>query len=247
MKRGEGVAVPIWGAGILGALLAWPVGMKPPGTGIDASWNAALAMGAYEGLHWGKDLVFTYGPLGFLQTQLVWFTDQTVLSFLYSSLIYVVFTVGLVWALRRRLALPLACLAAFVAVALLPLLELALLSAVFACFWLFEGGAEGGGRKLDAFVLAAAAFAALAALIKLSTGPLVAVVLLLGLIGARVGTRRVVAYLVALAVFLVALWLAAGQRLGDIPDFVAHTVQISSGYSSAMLRSTEVAAWKVAV
>jgi hypothetical protein len=239
--------MPVWVGGLIVALLGWRVGMNPPGVGLDASWNAALAMGVHDGLHWGKDLVFTYGPLGFLQTQLVWFTGQTVLSFLYSGLIYAVFCVGLVWALRRRLPLVLACVAAFVAVAVLPLLELGLLSAVFACFWLLEDGAERTPRQLDAFVLAGATFAAPAALIKLSTGPLVPLVLLLALLGARVGARRIVAYLVVLAVELLVLWLAAGQSLGDVPAFIQHTVQISSGYSSAMLRSTDVAEWKVVV
>jgi hypothetical protein len=237
--------VPVWVGGLIVALLGWRVGMNPPGVGIDASWNAALAMGVDQGLHWGKDIVFTYGPLGFLQTQLVWFSGQTVLSFLYSGLVYTVFCVGLVWALRRRLPLPLACLAAFVAVAVLPLLELSLLSAVFACFWLLEAGAERTPRQLDAFVVGAAAFAAPAALIKLSTGSLVPVVIFIALIGARVGTRRVVAYVVLLLALLAALWVAAGQSLGDVPAYVRHAAQISSGYSSAMLRSTEVAQWKV--
>jgi hypothetical protein len=238
------VPVPLWG-GLIVALLGWRIGMSRPGVGLDASWNAGLAMGVEQGLHWGKDVVFTYGPLGFLQTQLVWFTDQTVISFLYSGLVYVVFCVGLVWALRRRLPLVLACVAAFACVAILPLLEMSLLSAVFACFWLLEEGSMRTSRQLDAFVFAGATFAAPAALIKLSTGPLVALVLLIALVGARAGGRRVVAYLVLLAAELLVLWLATGQSLGDVPSFVAHTIQISSGYSSAMLRSTDVAAWKV--
>jgi hypothetical protein len=238
------VPFPLWG-GLVVALLGWRIGMNPPGVGLDPSWNAGLAMGAEQGLHWGKEIVFTYGPLGFLQTQLVWFTGQTVLSFLYSGLVYVVFTVGLVWALRRRLPLLVACVAAFIAVAVLPLLEMSLLSAVFACFWLLEPGRERTPRQLDAFVVAAATFAAPAALVKLSTGPLVGLVLLIALIGARVGTRRVVAFVAILAAELLVLWLATGQSLGDVPDFVAHTIQVSSGYSASMIRSTDVAPWKV--
>jgi hypothetical protein len=238
------VPVSIWG-GLVVALLGWQIGMRPPGVGLDPSWNAGLAMGVDQGLHWGTEVVFTYGPLGFLQTQLVWFSGQAVLAFLYSSVVFVVFSIGLVWALRRRLPLVLACVAAFVVVAILPLLEMSLLSAVFAAFWLLEPGRERTPRQLDAFVVVAATFAAPAALIKLSTGPLVAVVLLIALIGARVGTRRVVAYVAILAAELLLLWLATGQRLADIPDFVSHTIQISSGYSSAMLRSTDVAPWKV--
>jgi hypothetical protein len=238
------VPVSLWG-GLIVALLGWRVGFDRPGIGLDASWNAGLAMAVKQGLHWGKDLVFTYGPLGFLQTGSVWFTGQSVLSFLYAGLLHVIFCVGLVWALRRRLPLVLACVAAFVAVTVLPLLEVSLLSAVFASFWLLEAGAERTPRRLDAFVVAGAAFAAPAALIKLSTGPLVAVVLLIALIGAQAGARRVVAYLALLAALLLVLWLATGQSLGDVPDFVARTVDISSGYSSAMLRSTDVASWKV--
>ncbi len=226
-------------------MLGWRIGFDRPGIGLDASWNAGLAMAVEQGLHWGRDVVFTYGPLGFLQTGSVWFTGQAVLSFLYSGLVYVVFCVGLVWALRRRLPLAVACVAAFVAVAVLPLLEMSLLSAIFACFWLLEDGAERTPRQLDAFVVAAAAFAAPAALIKLSTGPLVALVLLIALIGARAGPRRVLGYLVLLAALLLVLWTATGQSLGGVPAFVSHTIEISSGYSSAMLRSTDVAAWKV--
>jgi hypothetical protein len=238
------VPVPLWG-GLIVALFGWRVGFDRPGIGLDASWNAGLAMAVDQGLHWGKDIVFTYGPLGFLQTGSVWFTGQAVLSFLYSALVYVTFCVGLVWALRRRLPLVAACVAAFVGVAVLPLLEMSLLSAVFACFWLLEAGVERSPRQLDAFVLAGAALAAPASLIKLSTGPLVALVLLIALVGARAGARRIVGYLGLLAALLLVLWVTTGQSLGGIPDFVSHTIEISSGYSSAMLRSTDVAAWKV--
>jgi hypothetical protein len=237
--------VPVWGAGLIVALLGWRVGMNPPGVGLDPSWNAALAMGAHDGLHWGRQLVFTYGPLGFLQTQLVWFTGQTVLAFRWSGLIYVVFCIGLVWGLRRRLPLLAAVVAAFVAVAVLPLLELSLLSAVFASFWLLEEGTEWTRRQLDAFVVLAALLAAPAVLIKLSTGPLAPLVILLALIGVRAGRWRIAAFVLLVAAVLLALWPATGQRLGDIPDFVSHTIQISSGYSSAMLRSADVAPWKV--
>src|ERR1700744_1019189 len=191
--------VPAWVGGLIVALLGWRVGMNPPGVGLDASWNAGLAMAAHDGLHWGVDVVWTYGPLGFLQTQLVWFTDQTVLTFLYQGLLHVIFCVALVWALGRRLPLLLACVVAFVAVTVLPLLELSLLSAVIASFWLLEATGDGelsenvavaradwrSGWRLDLLVALAATFAAPAALIKLSTGPLVPGVLLIPLLRAR--------------------------------------------------------------
>jgi hypothetical protein len=234
---------PFWAAGLLIALLGWQVGFRPPGPGLDPSWNAGLAMAVDDGLRFGKEVVFSYGPLGFLQGQLVWFSGLAVLSFLYTGTVYVLFCVALVWALRRRLPLLPSVIVAFVLVAVMPSLEFGLLTAVLACVWLLER--ERSPRALDAFVLAAASFAAPAALIKLSTGPLVPVLFLAALVGARAGRWRIVAYLVLLGFELLALWLASGQSLGDVPAFVEHTIEISSGYSSAMLRQTNVAAWKV--
>lgn len=234
---------PFWAAGLLVALLGWQVGFRLPGPGLDPSWNAGLAMAVHDGLRFGKEIVFSYGPLGFLQSQFVWFSGLAVLSFLYTASVYVLFCVALVWALRRRLPLLPSVVVAFVLVAVMPLLEFGLLTAVLACVWLLER--ERSPRALDAFVLAAATFAALAALIKLSTGPLVPVLFLVALVGARAGRWRIAGYLVLLGLELLALWLATGQSLGDVPAFVGHTIQISSGYSSAMLRQTNVAPWKV--
>ena len=235
---------PVWG-GLIVALLGWSIGFETPGPGLDPSWNAGLAMAVHHGLRFGPEIAFTYGPLGFLQSRLVFFGDLAVLSFLYGAALYILFCIGLVWALRRALPTPAALLVAFAAVAWLPLplLEVSLLVAVLACFWLLE--AERSPRSLDLFVLVAAAFAAPAALVKLSTGPLVAALFLVALIGARAGARRIVAYLVLLAAGLAALWVATGQSFGDVPAFLGHTLQIASGYSTAMLRSTDVAPWKV--
>ncbi len=237
--------VPVWGAGLIVALLGWSVGFQAPGPGVDPSWNAGLAMAVDRGLHFGKEVVFTYGPLGFLQSRLVFFGGLGILSFLYGALLYVLFTIGLVWALRRTMSLLVAAVVAFFALGWLPmpLLEVGLLTAVFGCFWLLE--AERSPRELDLFVVAAATFAAPAALTKLSIGPLVAVVFLIALLGARAGGRRIAAYVAIFVALVLVLWPATGQSFGDLPAFVGHTFEIAGGYSSAMLRSTDVAPWKV--
>jgi hypothetical protein len=243
MTRAKGV--PVWGAGLIVALLGWSVGFQTPGPGIDPSWNAGLAMAVDQGLHFGTQVVYTYGPLGFLQSRLVFFDGLGILSFLYGAAVYVLFCIGLVWALRRAMPLLAAAVVAFFALAWLPmpLLEVALLTAVLACFWLLEE--ERSARALWVFAVAAATFAAPAALMKLSIGPLLAVVFLIALLGARAGARRIVAYVAIFAALVLVLWLATGQSLGDLPAFVGHTVAIAGGYSSAMLRSTDVAPWKV--
>src|SRR3954469_22853519 len=44
--------------------------VKVPGTGLDPSWNIAIHLALKYDLVFGKDFVFTYGPLGFLCTRL---------------------------------------------------------------------------------------------------------------------------------------------------------------------------------
>jgi len=41
-----------------------------PGVGVDPSWQIALNMAVRKGFVFGKDIIFTYGPLGFLESHL---------------------------------------------------------------------------------------------------------------------------------------------------------------------------------
>jgi hypothetical protein len=232
-------------AGLAVALLAWRVGMNAPGPGLDPSWNAGLAMGAHDGLQFGREIVFSYGPLGFLQSPYIWYSQLGVLAFLFSAAVYVCFCIALVWALGRALPLLFGAVLAFLLIGALPPLEQALLLAVIAALALLEE--ERPARALDAIVIGGATFAAIEALVKLSTGPIVFAIFLLALIGARAGRWRIGAYVALFAVELLALWLLSGQSLGAIPDFLDNTREIVSGYSSAMIREVEVAHWKVVV
>jgi hypothetical protein len=40
-----------------------------PDFGLDQSWGIAITWGFQKGFVWGKDIIFTYGPLGFLSTR----------------------------------------------------------------------------------------------------------------------------------------------------------------------------------
>lgn len=234
---------PTWLLGAIVALLGWELGMNSPGPGIDQSWNAGLAIGAHEGMQWGREIVFSYGPLGFLQSQSMWFSDQAVLAFLFSAGVYLGFCIALVYALRRVLPAGVALLLAFLAVGVLPLIEQPLLLGALVALALIERRPP--SRTLTFLVPPLAVFAAIEALVKLSSGPVIAIVLLLGLIGARARPWQLAAYGGLLVLTTLGLWLAAGQTLATVPDFFANTAQIVSGYSTAMLRKVDVPAWKV--
>jgi hypothetical protein len=217
--------------------------MNPPSVGLDSSWNAGLEMGIHNGLQWGTQIVFTYGPLGFINDAGIWYSGLGLLSFAYLALLYVGFCMALVWALRRVLgALPALAIAYFV-VTVLPLVEQSTVLAVLLCMRALE--AERSERLLNALVVGGATFGAIEALIKLSAGPVIATFFLIALVGLRARWWQIVAYLALLGAELAALWLASGQSLGEVPEFLRNTYEIVSGFSASMIASPDVASWKV--
>jgi hypothetical protein len=52
-------------------LVTWEVRRVVPRTGFDNSWQLALNLAVEHGLDFGRDVVFTYGPLGFLAQPLI--------------------------------------------------------------------------------------------------------------------------------------------------------------------------------
>ncbi len=237
--------VPTWLLGALVALLGWGLGMTPPSVGLDASWNGGLAIAIEEGLQWGDDIVFTYGPLGFLNGRGIWFTDLGAFAFVYLASLYVSFCIALVWGLRRLIpALP-AALIAYLIITVLPLVEEAIVLALLLSVLALE--AERRERAINLLVFAGATYAAVEVLIKFSAGPVIAVFFLIALIGLRARWWQVGAYLGLLALEVLALWLLTGQSLGEVPDFLRNTLEIISGFSASMVTTTDVPAWQVTV
>ncbi len=86
---------------------------------------------------------------------------------------------------------------------------------------------------------------AIEALMKLSTGPVIAAILILGLIGAG-PSRFEAAVFVALFVGQLAIfWFATGQAISNIGPFIHGTIEVAGGYSTAMMRLVDVPSWKV--
>lgn len=235
--------MPTWLLGALVALLGWKVAMNPPSVGLDGSWNGGLAMAIHDGLQWGTDIVFTYGPLGFINGQSLWYDDLGVLAFVYGASLYVAFCIALVWALRRAIpALP-AVVIAYLIVTVLPLVEQSIVVAAMLSMGALKR--DRSERLVNALVVGGATFAAIEILIKLSAGPVIAAFFLIALIGLRPRWWQVAGYLALLTGEVLVLWLITGQSLGEIPNFLRNTYEIVSGFSPAMITTTDVPAWQV--
>ena len=72
----------------LGALLAaasWPgtAASLAPYAGLDGSWQAAMAMAAHQHLPFGTQVIWTYGPLGFLTSGQLYYAGTAIVAFLF--------------------------------------------------------------------------------------------------------------------------------------------------------------------
>ncbi len=103
--------------GVLLAWASWPItaAQLVPQFGLDPSWQASLAMAAHRHLHFGTEVVWTYGPLGFLTTRQLYFPLQAFAAlWFHFGLATATFAV-LVAALRRHTSLPVAVVVAYAA------------------------------------------------------------------------------------------------------------------------------------
>lgn len=223
----------LWIVSAIIALLAWPVGFGVPYTGLDASWMSGLYMGVHSGKDFGSQVVFTYGPLGFLAWPMLWYSWLAVVALLFSAIVYFAFTFTMTALLERTVGLLGAAVIVFLYLVTVPDLEqLPLILAVALALGALRDDRSDhavmvlaiGGGTLSAFEL----------LIKLSVGPVILLICLVAMIAAR-ASRREWSLFASFSVggFLL-LWLIAGQSLGSLWDYGVNGFQVVTGYNEAM-------------
>ncbi len=223
----------IWVTGALVALLTWQISFAVPTSGLDLSWMGGLYMAIHDGKDFGSEVVFSYGPLGFLAWPGLWFSWLAVLAFLFSAAIYVAFAVTFTGTLKRSVGLPVAGLIAFLYLASVPDAEqLPLVLAVGLCFLALREDRPDSAVMLLA--IGGGALSAMEILVKVSVGPLILLICVLGMAGARADRRQWAFFVAASLGGLIALWLAAGQSLDSLWDYAVNGFQIASGYNEAM-------------
>ena len=209
--------------------------MSMPGhaeANLDGSWQEMLIHAHYQGLQFGRDLIFTWGPWGFLCT-----------GFQMGSLGAVPI---LIWQTAGQLG---------IALALVTLIrDLAgwrravFAAALVAFHWLFLDTVYfvlitlitlGGLMKRDTTVVRLVAWTlVLGFLAQLKFTYLVVsaagVVASAACWGARRDPGRTLAVTCGFALGIVAAWCAAGQNLDNLYPYVRRSLEISAGYGDAM-------------
>src|SRR5690349_17114162 len=91
----------LWVTAAVLAIVTWPIASMEPQPGLDPSWLLGLHMAAHQGLDFGRDLIFTYGPLGFMRLLILAYVWTTRLAFLATAITQFLFCATLIWGLRR--------------------------------------------------------------------------------------------------------------------------------------------------
>ncbi|HEV7615627.1 MAG TPA: hypothetical protein VGO36_05305 [Solirubrobacterales bacterium] len=225
--------VPVWASGLLVALLTWQTSFIVPAPGLDLSWMGGLYMAVRDGKQFGDEIVFTYGPLGFLVWPGLWFSWLGAIAFAFSATIYILFAVAFVGSLRRGFGLAAAGLIAFLYLVTVPDAEqLPLVLAVALCFLALRE--ERSARAVTLLAAGGGLLSAIEILVKLSVGPMILVVCLLGMVGARAERRQWALFAASSLGGLIVLWLVTGQALGNLWDYAVNGAQVASGYNEAM-------------
>jgi hypothetical protein len=210
-------------------LLIPPWQFALPGAALDPSWVEVIAYGAREGWQWGRDIAFTYGPLGYLAPnpypdapigpQLAW-----------NAALATVLAAGVVSVIPRRS--PPAAIGLFMLILLPTALigrwayaALSLLAALRYFRW------PGQARPVLPVILAGAA--GVFALVNMSSGAFAICIFLL-LDASRLAHRRWPIHLPAFVTGAALAYLVAGQNIGELPLFLRACFEFIVGYSNAM-------------
>ncbi len=206
----------------------------PLGTDLDSSWSAVLGYAHQHGLQFGTDIVFTYGPLGFLTS--FYFSQTPVLRVIVDGLLCFCVAAGVgfcAWRVRSPWRWFLLVTFVFFAANAEPrtdlLVDLGLLGWGLLC--LCESG-----PRLGRCLAVLGGLAVFAALTKIPF--LFAAGLTVAAVGCDLLARRrwqpAAALLVAVCGAFVVAWVVLGQSLLNLIPYLRHAFAISAGYDRAM-------------
>jgi len=216
------------------AVLTLPSLVVRPSVGVDPSWELGLHLARDRGFVVGRDIVFNYGPWGFLNLPLTLTPSLWLAAVGYRVLGQLALFSALGLWMQRRLHGWTACLASVPLIVFAPSLEYRWLLALG--LWLALYVPARRERPLLGVLLGLAAAAAV--LVKFSMG--LAAMLMVGggiLAAWRMGRRRASLSLAAGFGGGVLLWgLVALGSFGAVLGFLSASMEISTGYSAALER-----------
>lgn len=229
-----------WWCGELGLAVLVFAGLfqfpAPPSVELDPSWLQVLAYAWRENLQFGSDLVFTYGPLGFLLNP----TNaghSFYAFFIARGLIIAAFTIVILSVSRNFRGIPRGLVLGFFIILLGPtpegLMMLMLVLATLAFARHLERLPAWAAAPLALFL----AFGSLEKFTQLMFSAAAIGVLSLHALLLRRKTTALT-LIATYALFLAALWVGTGQSLLGLPHYASSSLKVSSAYNQSMALPT---------
>jgi len=225
------------GAAIAG-ILSWPVESLIPAAGLDPSWEAALHLARRNGQDFGTDIVFTYGPLGFLTVPRLFFTPQALAALGFIAVAHYALAALVVGSLARVVHVAVAVAVAYALLRTMADLQPTTGVVVAA---LIAGVAvlrpQASPRVVMVFVPVIGLTAAVVLLMKFNDGVIlvgISSMTVLALAVLRSRWTLLPLYALSFAVAFAAAWLGTGQSVDALGPFVVTSLEVASGYSAAM-------------
>ena len=235
-------------AAAIAAVIFWPQASIDPVVGPDPSWQAGLALARIHNLAWGPEIVFTYGPLGFLQNIAYYSFGQSLLATIYQPVVVAALFLGIAAALRQRHAPMTSLIGAFATTGIIALLhighgsgvpglaypELAILAAfVWAAVPLLQP--DPGRSTVLITCIALGSAAGLQLLVKFNTGlAIVGIALAVSVLLDWRALGRHGATVSAFAASTLIWWVLAGQQPANLPSWLKSAAAMMSGYGEGM-------------
>jgi hypothetical protein len=237
LARGSARGIPIDQAALALVVLmaSWPVPYKPASGSLDESWLIALQLAAERGMRHGVDIIFTYGPLGFLGWPMPHVGITSSLAMVASGAVYLALIATMLVEARRIVPAWVAAIVTLLVARIfvfVPPFEALQILAFLICVELLSDRVR--VRSLASAGLIGVV-AGIVVLGKLNTG---VVVFLMGATTvafvARPWWRGLAVYVGAASITASTLWLMTGHGVGDVIPYLTGSFEIIAGYNAAM-------------
>ena len=207
--------------------------------GLDPSWQTGLFLGLHHGLVFGRDVVYTYGPLGFLKFPAIYYPSLTLAAWWYVAAVRIVtaallaIAAGRIWG--SWLLAFLATLVGSLAIEHPRIWELGYAApvTVLVCVWAALALDDGSERLSYRLIpVLGGALSAVELLSKVSIGLFVPS--LFGyviMVGGRRRNRDLLVFLAALIVAAPVCLAVVGQPVGAIGAYLQRSYQVAAAYS----------------
>lgn len=227
------------------ALLGWPLDALRARSGLDPSWQLAGTFVHTQGLDYGGDVVFNFGPLGFVVAPIVGGGRWFVLGVAGLVVLLAVTALALFGALRLRGVGRPGALAITAIVMLLAPTDTSLAELVVLAVGLAVVSARWSGVAWPSWAWPAlGALAAVLTLVKISTGPVLLAVVLVSAVLDEHRTRALATTSASYVAGLLAVWVSLAQPISDLGRWLRGAFEIGAGHTEAMSLGTPGGPWQ---